>query len=187
LAVGANGTVLTADSAEATGLKWATTGSGLTLVKAQTIGSAVSSVTVTAAFSATYDNYLINVSGGVGSADANIALTLGATSSGYKYGGLFVLYTGSTVTGENSNGASSFPRAARGTTKSIDGEITLKDPFNTKRTTAQWRISSAEDGQLWGIGGGVLDDATSYTAFTLTPASGTLTGGTIRVYGYQNS
>jgi hypothetical protein len=187
LAVGTNGQVLTADSTAATGLAWTTLGTGLTLVKSQTIGTAVSSVTVTSAFSSTYDNYLILVSGGVGSADANIALTLGSASSGYKYGGLYVLYTGTTVTGEASNGAASFPRAARGTTKSIDGEIELKNPFNTKRTTAQWRVSSAEDGQLWAIGGGVLDDATSYTAFTLTPASGTLTGGTIRVYGYQNS
>jgi hypothetical protein len=187
LAVGTNGQVLTANSSAATGLAWATPAGALTLVTAQTIGSAVSSVTVTSAFSATYDNYLIIVSGGVGSADANIALTLGAASSGYKYAGIYMLYSSSTVNGENSNGAASFPRAARGTTKSIDGEITLKNPFNTKRTTAQWRVASAEDGQLWAIGGGVLDDATSYTAFTLTPASGTLTGGTIRVYGYQNS
>jgi hypothetical protein len=31
---------------------------------------------------------------------------------------------------------------------------------------------------------GYLDNTTSYTDFTLTPSSGTLTGGTIRVYGY---
>jgi hypothetical protein len=29
--------------------------------------------------------------------------------------------------------------------------------------------------------------ATSYDSFTLIPGSGTLTGGTIRVYGYRNS
>jgi len=40
---------------------------GLTLVKSQTIGSAVSSVEVTGAFSATYDNYKVIVIGGVGS------------------------------------------------------------------------------------------------------------------------
>ena len=67
LAVGANGAVLTADSAEATGLKWATpvtAVSGLTLITSQTIGSAVASVTVTAASSATYDNYFITIAGG---------------------------------------------------------------------------------------------------------------------------
>jgi hypothetical protein len=36
LAVGSNGTVLTADSAEATGLKWATPSAGSTLLAAQT-------------------------------------------------------------------------------------------------------------------------------------------------------
>jgi hypothetical protein len=40
----------------------------LTLIKTQTIGTAVSSVTVTGAFSTTYDNYKIIVSGGVASA-----------------------------------------------------------------------------------------------------------------------
>jgi hypothetical protein len=35
--------------------------------------------------------------------------------------------------------------------------------------------------------GGFLNNTTSYTAFTFTPSSGTLTGGTIRVYGYRNS
>jgi hypothetical protein len=161
--------------------------SGLTLVKAQTIGSAVSSVTVNDAFSATYDNYLINVSGGVASADSNLELTIGAASSGYIYNSLYMLYSGTAITGENSTGNSKFPRVGRASTDSIDSEVTLKNPFNTKRTTVQWRTSTATGGQIWAVGGGFLDNNTSYTAFTLTPASGTLTGGTIRVYGYQNS
>jgi hypothetical protein len=36
-----------------------------------------------------------------------------------------------------------------------------------------------------GAGGGILNNSTSYTAFTITPASGTYTGGTIYVYGYK--
>jgi hypothetical protein len=31
-----------------------------------------------------------------------------------------------------------------------------------------------------------LNDTTSYTSFELSPSSGTLTGGTIYVYGYRN-
>ena len=46
--------------------------SGLTLVKAQTIGTTVSSVTVTDAFSATFDNYKIIISDGVGSTNSGI-------------------------------------------------------------------------------------------------------------------
>jgi hypothetical protein len=47
LAVGANGTVLTADSAEATGLKWATPASSgaLTLISSTTLSSSTSTIT----------------------------------------------------------------------------------------------------------------------------------------------
>jgi hypothetical protein len=41
---------------------------GLTLISTTTIGTTVSSITVSGAFSATYDNYKIVVSGGTGSA-----------------------------------------------------------------------------------------------------------------------
>jgi hypothetical protein len=34
---------------------------------------------------------------------------------------------------------------------------------------------------------GYLANTTSYTAFTLTPAGATLTGGTISVYGYRKA
>jgi len=33
---------------------------------------------------------------------------------------------------------------------------------------------------------GYVNNTTQYTAFTISPSSGTLTGGTIRVYGYRN-
>lgn len=180
------GEVLTASSLNAN-LSFAAGAGGLTLVKTQTIGSTVGSVTVTGAFSADYDNYRIIVSGGVGSANANIAMILGATVANYAYNNIYMEYNATTVNGEASNSAASWIRVARGSANNIDGEIELKSPFEAKRTTAQWRTSSSASNQLWSIGGGYLNDATSYTAFTLTPASGTLTGGTIFVYGYSKS
>ena len=47
---------------------------GMWLVKTQTIGTAVSSVQVTNAFSTNYRNYLILLDGGVGSTSSDIAL-----------------------------------------------------------------------------------------------------------------
>ena len=58
LGVGANNTVLTADSAQATGLKWAAASSGaLTLIAQASFNNP--NVSVSNCFSTTYENYLI--------------------------------------------------------------------------------------------------------------------------------
>jgi hypothetical protein len=160
---------------------------GLTLVSATTIGSAVASVTVNSAFSATYNNYLIVVSGGAGTTSAtNIALIFGATTSNYAYAQIQMAYNSSTVTGANSNLASNFPRVGHASGAGIDAIIEVKNPFASDETAVSFRAGGLGTGQPITFGAGMLDNTTSYTAFTLTPSVGTLTGGTIRVYGYQN-
>ena len=184
LAVGANGTVLTADSAEATGLKWAAASTGaLTLVKSQTIGTTVSSVTVTDAFSATYDNYIITIAGGAASTTQDLNLTFGATSTGYYWAaGRFFPGGGSAAMASASN-TSSF-RATTYNAGNVTTKIEIQQPYLSKPTAYQ--SSSQTTGEI-NLYQGLLDNTTSYTAFTLTTGGGTLTGGTIRVYGYQNS
>jgi len=170
------------------GSAWVAVGSasGLTLVKTQTIGSAVSSVTVTDAFSATYDNYLITVSDGVGSTTGNTVLTLGSTTANYYMTGVFFSPTASTVTGFNINNGSGWT-ATYITTNNNSGHINLQSPFLSKRTTFTTSQIGASSTSNFANYLGFLDNATSYTAFTLTASAGTLTGGAIRVYGYQNS
>jgi hypothetical protein len=159
---------------------------GLWLVKSQTIGTAVSSVTVTGAFSADYDNYLITVSGGVGSTSSSIGLRLGSSSTGY-YGGLvFLGYTSGVITAFTTNNGTNWVYSAVGTTNSLAANIVLLNPFNVKTTSI---TSSYMDNSTSGGGGahnGFHNSATSFTAFTLLAGSGTLTGGTIRVYGMRN-
>jgi hypothetical protein len=154
---------------------------GLDLIKTQTIGSAVSSVVVSDVFSATYDAYKIIISGGAGSsANAGIRMTLGSTATGYYYGIPLTIYSGgayASLLGSNQT----YWEVGSINVASLNFNVELIDPFATKTTKMFARVAKDTSG---GSGGGFLDNTTSYTAFTLTPSAGTLTGGTIAVYGY---
>jgi len=173
------------------GAAWATVGptaaSGLVLITAQTIGSAVSSVPVNDVFSSTYDNYKIIVSGGVGSvANTILNLTLGATVAGYKYG--YATFTNASVSGVGSTSASSFAGIGEFNTNLLMFNIDVINPNLAKHTFVMGGVAyNVTNNNGRAAYTGVLTDTTQYTAFTITPASGTLTGGTVRVYGYQNS
>jgi hypothetical protein len=190
LAVGTNGQILTADSTAATGLAWATpasSASGLTLIKTQTIGSGVSSVNVTSAFSSTYDNYKIFVSGGVGSGNINLNLTLGATATGYYRFETYMTFAANTITGAASSNATSWAASAVASANSLCGDITLIGPNLAKTTHMSGQSTISNTTSNINYVQGFLNNTTQYTDFTLTCSSGTLTGGTIKVYGYQNS
>jgi hypothetical protein len=160
---------------------------GLTLVAKATIGTTVSAVTVTDAFSATYENYKIVVSGGVGSANLAINLTLGATTTGYYYGGSNQQYGSSTISPNVASNVGGFLSAVYGSVNGLSGTIELENPFATKRTVAKWQATGTSTNYFRNDAQGFLDNNTSYTAFTLTTASGTITGGTIYVYGYRSA
>ena len=157
---------------------------GLQLVKKQTINTAVSSVTVTDAFSAAYDNYKIMISGGAANNTGFLSLQLGSTTSGY-YGGYtgFIYGNGAANIGNTNNGAS-FGQAGFVTTEFINLDINVVNPFLTKRTLMNGAFVGNSVG---GVVSGLQDSNTSFTAFTVTPIAGatTLTGGTIYVYGYN--
>jgi hypothetical protein len=159
--------------------------SSLVLIKSQVIGTAVASVNVTSAFSTTYNNYKILVSdGGVGSSTQELNLKLGATATGYYYGRVGVTFA---TVGSSGGGAnvSSFANIATSSTVAITCDIDIQNPFLAKETIVRFGNVNATATGFVGYGGGYLANTTSYTDFTLTPASGTLTGGTIYVYGYK--
>ena len=157
---------------------------GLWLVKSQTIGSGVSSVTVTNCFSSDYDNYKImiytNSQGGGGSlllqlnnATTNTYYTVGnywgwAVAAPINYASAVVNY---------------FVCSANGSTGQTTGlEIELFNPFLAQPTYMASTASTGGGSSMFNGVGGALS---SNTGFTLShPVS--ISGGTIRVYGYRN-
>jgi len=159
--------------------------SGLVYVKQQTIGNGVTSVTVSDAFSATYDNYKIFISGGTSSAQTSIDLVLGS-STGTYYGGLmYTNYSTGAVSGGAINNASSFIYAGGADINSLNLNLELQNPFLTKYTNIQ--ALTVGYSLVKGAAHGDHETAASYTSFKLAPYSGTLTGGIIYVYGYRKA
>jgi hypothetical protein len=159
---------------------------GLWLVKSQTIGTGVSSVTVTDAFSSNYDSYKIVVSGGVGSTAQLIGLRLGGSTTGYYSNFIFGSYNGASVSYAAVNNGTQFVYGGVSTTGLISVQCELVNPFLAKTTSfyGVYTEPTAPGGSA-GPTQGFHNVASSFTDFTLL-VGGTLTGGTIRVYGYRN-
>ena len=158
--------------------------SGLVYITSQTVGSAVSTVTVSSAFNSTYDSYKIIYTGGVCSTTLHIGFKLGTTATGY-YGGLIYINDASNVpTGVLDVNASSFSYSGGGTTGHCLINAELHNPFTANYTLMNnFNMSFVN----YATYNGSLRNTTSYTAFTLIPSGGTITGGTITVYGYRKA
>ena len=173
----ATGEVLTAADMNAVGL-W--------LVKSQTVGSGVSSVTVTDAFSANYDMYRIAFVGGTNSAQGDLGLTLGSTNTGYSHNVIYTAWSNTPTIGvAGALNSSSWSRAGIAETDSNYLNLDIANPFLARRTIAWGSFVGSDTSRVGGSFSGFLANTTSYTAFTITPSTGTMTGGTISVYGYK--
>ena len=169
------------------GAAWQSVGvaPGLVLVKTQTIGTTVATVTVSDAFSATYDAYKIVITGGAASsANTELELSLGASVTGYYHSFIYTNYN-NTVSAIGTANTTRWPYLgfAAGS-NGLSLNIELQNPFLAKYTTFQ---SSQTRTDIAGSNVGTHQVATSYTSFIVKPNAGTLTGGEIRVYGYANS
>lgn len=159
---------------------------GLRLIKKQTIGSAVASVSVTSAFSATYENYKILISGGVGSTINEIRFNLTGNTAGYYGGPIFKPFNSTVVSGVANNNFAYWTTGFT-TTQGMSHNVDLQNPFLTQPTTFTANsVVNNTAGSVW-INNGMHDSVSSFTGFTLSASTGTFTGGTIYVYGYGTS
>ena len=160
--------------------------SGLVYISSTTIGSAVSSVTVASCFSATYDNYKIVATGFAATTNGAASYIKLNNSTGSTYFGnmIYNVPTSSAIGGVSatngaSNGFLAFTVSSTGT-MTVDANI--DSPFLAVTSNCVGNYSGRNyNGQF-----STHDsNAASSTGFILAPSSGTMTGGTIRVYGYR--
>lgn len=156
---------------------------GLWLVKTQTVGTGVSSVTVTDAFSADYDNYLITYRGDTAGVGEVLRLQLGSTTTGYYGNLIYANYLGGTPASVGDSNDNNFTHVGGGTSGVTAMSVKVFSPFETRETyiSTDMYVDAGNAGSYRGI----LDNTTSYTAFTIIAVSA-ITGGTIRVYGMRN-
>jgi hypothetical protein len=156
---------------------------GLWLVTSQTIGTAVSTVAVLNCFSSDYETYRVTVSGGAASAGTSLTMQLGASTASYYYGGTLVTYSTGAVTGTAGNNVASWVVGA-GTTANLHADVSLNNVSLAEISTYHaYDGNPVSQARNWS---GVHNVATAYTGFTLACTGGaTMTGGTIRVYGYR--
>jgi hypothetical protein len=159
---------------------------GLRFIKKQTVGSGVSSIPVANAFSATYDNYKIMYSNGVGSTALSLQMTLTGSTANYASSVIYAAYSGGGVAAA-SLGTTSWSQAGDASTGGVSLNVELSDPFNTKLTGFRALTSVMNTAGSTIAQNGLHNVSSSYTGFTLTTSTGTVSGGTVYVYGYGTS
>jgi len=163
---------------------------GLVLVKTQAVGSGVTSVDVTSCFSSAYENYKVTYTNGSGSTTGLITLQFlsGSTPSttGYHGGAAWINVGGGTWQLAADNNTSQWNYAGGTASTYAFASFELLQPFLAKQTVGNGTFSQLDNGRT---GQCFLHHAvaTSYDGLRFGISAGTLTGGTIRVYGYRNS
>ena len=157
------------------------------LVKTVTIGAGVSSVPVADCFSADFENYRIIISGvDLSVADDYIYITFPTSSGNVYYGSIGWRTWANVVSGSGLNGSNLGIRIGLGNTNdSTSFQLDVFNPFVSNRYTAVTFTNISTN--LASNGGGIHEQNASQTGFNIVSQTGTtMTGGTIRVYGYRN-
>ena len=170
------------------GAAWATVGPAAAgaLVRVGGGSLSVSSTQFTNIFSATYDTYKIVVSNYVATNSTDLEMILGATTTGYYAGMPGLTYAGATQNVNRNNAASWRGLAFTGAGTSGSSSCELTNPFLSKLTAFVSTDIQFTTGGAAHVGGGFLNNTTSYTAFTFSVTAGTFTG-TVNIYGYALS
>lgn len=202
--VGANGLVLTADSTATPGVSWQPGGGGggggaLTLLEAQSASSSAS-LDFTASISATYDDYLIEITNVIPSAGGHPLLLQVSTDGGatydtgtnYEWAALYCLTN--PASGNDGSAADTGMVIGPGQLDSntawggVRATLRLYNPlsgtFNTGMTGQTFARDSRDGNPNMRVIGGAWVNTTAVNAIRFIMAGGgTIASGTIRTYG----
>ena len=164
---------------------------GLVYITQTTVGSAVSTVNITSCFSSTYDNYMVSfaniTSTGGNAGTVNYKLLSGSTaSSSLYYGNTFYIVTaaaGAMANSPFSNGPNGEAMSIS-TSTTNSGVMQIQSPFLAQYTRTQ-HMSADNNYVRWNSI--VHQSATSYDGIQFLTSAGTITGGTITIYGYRKA
>lgn len=181
LAVGANDTVLTADSTSATGLKWATPAAGgMTLLSTTTFTG--SSISLTSIPSTYIDLVLIitQVTGTTDGADFRIQFN---SDTGANYG----IQNGTTLQdGLTQIGLGSLMTTSTSPYKKLQGRILIPRYSNSDYKFVPINLSaSSASTDLYLSRQGLYASTNAISSIQLKPSAGTFSGGTVYLYGVK--
>lgn len=185
LAVGTNGQVLTADSAEATGLKWASAaGGGMTLISTTSLTGS----TVTLNSFSGYTDLQLVIIGAYGSNQNTIHARFNGDSSSLYYESLNVVGTGESVRNKAGLGDGLSSSSTNVTLRNYT-VLTIQryaesggKPYQVDSGYIYWNNTAIEYLQMTN---NIYASSTAITSIDIFLASGSFSGGTAYLYGVK--